>query len=77
MTTMVRIRFPDRETERKGIGFLAGRFSFRSHASGEMLVPAPALAALAVEGIRFTVEGWASYEQSIPAVRTPPAAVVQ
>jgi hypothetical protein len=36
---------------------LAGRFSFKSWASGEMMLPKEALAQLAEEGIRFTVEG--------------------
>ena len=72
---MVGVRFPDSQTERKAPGFLAGRFSFRSTSDGVTVVPEPALAALAVEGIRFRVEGRASYEQSLPAVRNPPAAV--
>ena len=73
---MIRIRFNDTDSERKGLGFLTGRFSFRSWADGETLVPEHALAHLAVEGIRFTVLGPATYERSIPPLRNPPAAAV-
>jgi hypothetical protein len=51
------IRFQDKEAKRKALGFLAGRFSFKSWASGEMAVPEEALAYLAAEGMTFTVEG--------------------
>ena len=39
------------------LGYLAGRVAFKSWASGEMLVPADALPALALEGVPFLVEG--------------------
>ena len=72
---MILIRFPDIELKRRALGSLAGRFPFKSWASGEMLVPESALPFLAVEGISFTVEGPATYEQSGPAFRgiTTPA----
>jgi hypothetical protein len=54
---MIRIHFPDLENKRRALGFLAGRFSFKSWADGLMLVPETALGALAVEGISFVVEG--------------------
>ena len=54
---MVRIRFADADSKRRALGFLPGRFSFRSWATGEMHVPEAALPYLAVEGIAFTVEG--------------------
>jgi hypothetical protein len=73
---MVLIRFPDADAKRRALGYLPGRFSFKSWASGEMLVPEAALAYLAVEGIQFTVQGPATYEQRVPAVRNPPAAAV-
>jgi hypothetical protein len=73
---MIRIRFTDEANERRGIGFLAGRFSFKSWATGITLVPNHALAFLAQEGISFLVEGPATYEQIIEAVRNPPASVV-
>jgi len=62
--------------ERRALGFLPGRFSFKSWATGEMLVPDTALPFLAQEGISFTVEGPATYEQYLPSIRTPPASAV-
>lgn len=73
---MILIRFPNTESKRAALGQLAGRFSFKSWATGEMLVPEDALAYLAVQGVSFTVEGPATYEQNGPAFRgTAPAAV--
>jgi hypothetical protein len=57
MTIMIRITFPDAASKHRGLGYLAGRFSFKSFASGEMIVPPEALAALALEAITFRVEG--------------------
>ena len=74
---MIRIRFPDLESKRRALGYLAGRFSFRSWASGEVLVPDSALSFLAVEGIPFMVEGPATYGQAIPSLRDPAASPVQ
>ena len=68
---MILIRFPDAEAKRRALGFLAGRFSFKSWATGEMTVPEVALAYLASENISFTVEGQATYERLISAVRNP------
>jgi hypothetical protein len=73
---MIRIRFPDAATERRALGYLAGRFSFTSRANGETLVRDYVLPFLAREGIPFTVEGPATYEQIIQAVRNPFASVV-
>jgi hypothetical protein len=73
---MIVIRFPDESIKRRALGYLLGRFSFKSWATGEMAVPEAALPALALEGIRFTVEGPATYEQLLPAVRSAPAAAV-
>jgi hypothetical protein len=73
---MVLIRFPDVETKRRALGYLAGRFSFKSWSSGEVAIPEPALSSLAVEGIRFTVEGPASYERIAP-LRNSAAPAVQ
>jgi hypothetical protein len=66
---MILIRFPNPETKRVALGSLAGRFTFKSWASGEMLVPEDALPFLAVKGIAFSVEGPARYEQNGSAVR--------
>jgi hypothetical protein len=49
----------------------------KSWATGEMVVPEEALPFLAVEGIVFTVEGPATYEQNGTAFRGPAAAAVQ
>ena len=46
---MIIIRFPDDAAKRRALGALAGRFSFKSWATGEMMVPAEALSFLAVE----------------------------
>jgi hypothetical protein len=74
---MIVIRFPDAACERRALGFLAGRFSFKSWATGETVVPEYALGSLAAEGISFFVEGPAKYEQLTATVRNPPAAAVQ
>ena len=54
---MVLIRFPDADAERRALGYLAGRFSFKTWDNGQTLVPELVLPFLAVEGISFTVEG--------------------
>jgi hypothetical protein len=69
---MVVITFPDREVEKKGLGFLMTRFSGGVLRSGEHLVPEAAVEALAQEGITFNVLGKASYEQQIAAIRGVP-----
>ncbi len=74
---MILVRFPDDQSKRRAVGFLAGRFSFKSWASGEMVVPEAALPFLATEGISFSVEGPATYERLISLIRNPPAAAVQ
>ena len=73
---MIRIRFADPESERRGLAYLAGRFSFKTWANGDTVVPESALRALAVEGIPFKVEGPATYEQNVPPLRNPPATAV-
>jgi hypothetical protein len=67
---MVRIRFTDDAAKRKALAFLAGRFSFRSWATGEMVLPEGALPSLAMQGVAFQVEGPASYEQIVQSMRT-------
>ena len=74
---LIRIRFVDQEAKRAALGFLAGRFSFTSYQTGEVLVVEDALAALAVQGISFTVEGPATYAEAIPAFRVPATHPVQ
>jgi hypothetical protein len=73
---MIMIRFDDLESKRRALGYLAGRFSFKSWSSGEVAVPETALVHLATEGIRFMVEGPANYERLVSAVRDPAAPTV-
>jgi hypothetical protein len=71
---MIRIHFPTTEAKRAALAQLAGRFGFKSWATGEMVVPEDALGFLAVQGVPFTVEGPATYEQAAPPVRGAAAA---
>jgi hypothetical protein len=74
---MVIITFPDKETQQKALGFLLGRFSGKVLKSGEHIVPEAALAALAGQDIVFTVQGRASYEQQVAALRGTASGAVQ
>lgn len=74
---MVTIRFEDRETEKRALAFLLGRFSGRALKSGEHLVPEAALEALADQNISFTVVGKATYEQQVAALRGTASGSVQ
>jgi hypothetical protein len=74
---MVTITFPDRETEKRALAFLIGRFSGRVLRSGEHLVPEAALEALADQNIPFAVKGKATYEQQVAAIRGTPSAPLQ
>ncbi|RJP30860.1 MAG: hypothetical protein C4547_16210 [Phycisphaerales bacterium] len=76
-STMVLITFPDRDTEKRGLGFLLGRFCGRVLRSGQHLVPEAALEALADQNIPFSVLGKASYEQQLAAVRGSAATELQ
>ena len=64
---MVTITFPDRDTEKRALGFLLGRFSGRVLRSGEHIVPEAALEALADQNIPFTVRGKMTDEQQTAA----------
>jgi hypothetical protein len=66
---MVAITFPNRETEKRALAFLLGRFSGHVIKSGEHLVPEAALEALANQSIPFTVKGKATYDQQVAAIR--------
>ena len=66
---MVTITFPDRETEKRALAFLLGRFSGRVLRSGEHIVPEAALEALANQDIPFSVIGRTTYEQQMAAIR--------
>lgn len=72
---MIIIRFPDEEAKKRALGYLAGRFSFKSWATGEMMLPEEALAYLARQDIHFAVEGPAKYEHFAPLRDAHPVAV--
>lgn len=74
---MVTIIFPDRDTEKRALAFLLGRFSGRVLRSGEHLVPEAALEALADSNIPFTVKGKATYDQQLAAIRGAPSNPIQ
>jgi hypothetical protein len=65
---VVAIKFPDREATHRGLGFLIGRFSGRVLRSGEVIVPADALAAFADQNFSFTVLGKTTCEQEVAAL---------
>jgi hypothetical protein len=71
LSFMITIRFPDRDTEKRALAFLLGRFSGRVLRSGEHLVPEAALEALADQNISFSVQGKTTYEQQLAALRSP------
>ena len=73
---MIVIRFTDPAAERRALGYLAGRFSFKSWAGGETIVTEAALPYLARAGIPFSVEGPARYDRLLPALRDPAAPAV-
>lgn len=73
---MVTIKFADRETEKKALAFLIGRFSGRVLKSGLHIVPEAALEALANQNIPFSVPGKTTYEQQMKAIRGSAAASV-
>jgi hypothetical protein len=74
---MVVITFPDKETQKRALGFLLGRFSGTVLKTGEHIVPEAALAALAERNFVFTVKGQASYEQEVAALRGAHSSSVQ
>jgi hypothetical protein len=66
---MVTITFPDRDTEKRALAYLLGRFSGHVLRSGEHLVPEAALEALADQSIPFAVKGKATYAEQLAALR--------
>lgn len=77
MGRMILIRFPNYEMKQLAPGRRAGRFSFKSRVSGEMLVPESSLPFLAAQGIALTVGGPATCELNAPALRGSPASTIQ
>jgi hypothetical protein len=74
---MVIIRFPDEAQKRQALGLLIGRFSGKSWATGELMVPPEALPHLATRGIKFSVEGLPDYHKAYASLRDSAAAAVQ
>jgi hypothetical protein len=72
---MVIVRFDTGDEERRALSWLAGRFSFKTWANGDLMLHEAVLPYLAREGIAFKVQGQATYEHFRPAVRnsTPTA----
>jgi hypothetical protein len=68
---MVIIRFDDAEIEKRALGWLAGRFSFKTWANGELMLHETVLPYLAHEGIAFGVKGPATYGHFAPSIRNP------
>jgi hypothetical protein len=66
---MVIIRFDDSEAERRGLCWLAGRFSFKTWAGGDVMLHESALPHLARESLAFRVIGPATYEHFVPALQ--------
>jgi len=54
---MIRIRFADPESERRGLAYLAGRFSFKTWANGDTDISESAFRGLAAKRIPFIVQG--------------------
>jgi hypothetical protein len=66
---MIIIQFEDEETEAKALDFLIGRFAFKTWENGDLMLPEEALGKLAAQGIPFHVQGPATYEHFLPAIR--------
>lgn len=73
---MVIIRFSNVENERRGVAALLGRFSGKTWANGDWLVPLAALPHLAGEAIEFEVKGRPDYMGKHAPVRDLAAASV-
>lgn len=69
---MISITFADRKAEHRAPALLLGRFSGRVLKSGEHIVLAAALEALAEQSIPFTVKGKTTYDERVAAVRAIP-----
>ncbi len=73
---MVILRFDSEDEERQALGWLAGRFSFKTWDNGDLMVHETVLPYLAREGISFRVHGQATYEHFRPAIRDSASASV-
>ena len=72
---MIIIRFSDADAKKRAISFLIGRFPGKTWSTGEVAVPEEALAALAAEGIHFSVKGPATYDRLVSLRDAAPVAV--
>jgi len=54
---MIILRFDTGDEERRALGWLAGRFSFKTWDNGDLMVHEAVLPYLAREGISFRVQG--------------------
>jgi hypothetical protein len=66
---MISIRFADRDTEKKALAFMLGRFPGRLLRTGEHSVSQAALEALSAQNIPFTLLGKDTDEQQLAALR--------
>jgi hypothetical protein len=66
---LVRIKFPNKNALREGLGFLMSRFSGSVFRSGEVVVGLDALPALANEDFSFTVLGKITPEERAAKLR--------
>src|SRR6516164_9631519 len=66
---MVTITFPNRETEKRALAYLLGRFSGRVLRTGEHLVPEAALEGLGNLNIPFTVLDDSTFEKQLAGIR--------
>ncbi len=73
---MVILRFDNSDEERRALGWLAGRFSFKTWDNGDLMLHEAVLPYLARESISFKVQGPATYEHFRPAIRDTGAAPV-
>ena len=73
---MVILRFDSEDEERQALGWLAGRFSFKTWDNGDLMVHETVLPYLAREDISFRVQGQATYEHFRPALRDSASASV-
>src|SRR6266849_5694200 len=71
---MVIVRFDNTDEERQALGWLAGRFSFKTWDNGDLMLHEAVLPSSAREGIAFRVQGPATYEHFRPTIRDSAAA---
>ncbi len=73
---MVIISFEDAETEKKALGFLLGRCSFKTWNNGDLVLPEPEFGELAAQGINFRSKVPATYEHFLRPLRNSAGSTV-